>query len=79
MLALTRKGLSREDYRLVQKNAMAVWQEGGQLQERLSRDPEVAAQLNAAELAGIFDLRYHLKHVDTIFRKVFLFRRGEMI
>lgn len=80
MLALTRKGLSREEaYRLVQKNAMAVWQEGGQLQERLSRDPEVAAQLNAAELAGIFDLRYHLKHVDTIFRKVFYSDVGEMI
>ena len=72
MLALTKKGLTREDaYRLVQKNAMAVWQEGGQLKERLSRDPEVASHLNGEELDAVFDLRYHLKHVDTIFRIVF--------
>ena len=72
MLALTHKGLSREDaYRLVQKNAMAVWKEGGQLQDSLQRDPEVTAHLNSAELEAIFDLQYHLKHVDDIFNRVF--------
>ena len=51
MLALTKKGLTREEaYRVVQKNAMAVWQEGGQLKERLGQDPEVTAHLSAEEL-----------------------------
>jgi adenylosuccinate lyase len=80
MLALTKKGLSREDaYRLVQRNAMAVWQEGGQLRERLAGDPEVASQLSADELDAVFDLRYHLKHVDTIFSKVFHANVGDMV
>lgn len=72
MLALTQKGLTREDaYRLVQRNAMAVWQEGGGLQTRLAQDPEVAKHLNGEELEALFDLGYHLKHVDAIFSKVF--------
>ncbi len=72
MLALTQKGLTREDaYRLVQSNAMAVWQEGGQLKERLLRDPMVSAHLAPEEIDAVFDLDYHLKHVNTIFRKVF--------
>lgn len=72
MLALTHKGLSREDsYRMVQRNAMAVWKEGGQLKDRLQCDPEVMAHLNAQEIEAIFDLQYHLKHIDTIFEKVF--------
>ncbi len=72
MLALTKKGLTREEaYRVVQKNAMAVWQEGGQLKERLGQDPEVTAHLTGEELDAVFELRYHLKHVDTIFKKVF--------
>ena len=72
MLALTKKGLTREEaYRIVQKNAMAVWQEGGQLRERLGQDPAVTAHLSAGELDGVFDLHYHLKHVNTIFGKVF--------
>jgi len=72
MLALTKKGLTREEaYRLVQSNAMVVWQEGGQLKERLSRDPLVAAHLAPEEIDAVFDLGYHLKHVNTIFKKVF--------
>lgn len=72
MLALTQKGLTREDaYRLVQKNAMAVWKEGGQLKDRLAKDPEICANLSVEELESIFDLGYHLKHVNTIFAKVF--------
>lgn len=72
MLSLTRKGLSREDaYRLVQRNAMKVWQEGGQLQDRLKDDPEVMQHLTPHEVDRLFDLGYHLKHVDTILRQVF--------
>jgi adenylosuccinate lyase len=72
MLALTKKGMTREDaYRLIQSNAMAVWQEGGQLKERLSRDRAVIAHLSPEEIDAVFDLGYHLKHVDTIFKKVF--------
>ena len=72
MLALTRKGISREDaYRMVQRNAMTVWQERGQLKDQLKKDPEVMSLLSHEELEGIFDLRYHLKHVDAIFERVF--------
>ncbi len=72
MLALTEKGVTREEaYRLVQRNAMDVWEQGGQLQDRLKSDPEIARFLSASELDVLFDLRYHLKHVDTIFKRVF--------
>ncbi len=72
MLTLTRKGISREEaYRLVQRNAMGVWQEGGRLQDRLKQDEEVTQYLSAAEIEAIFDLNYHLKHVDSIFKRVF--------
>jgi len=72
MLALTQKGVSREDsYRLVQRNAMPVWLEGKDFRSLLGGDPEVTAALSAAELDGLFDLGYHTKHVDTIFRRVF--------
>jgi adenylosuccinate lyase len=72
LLALTQKGVSREDaYRLVQRNAMPVWERGGDFLENLSADAAVTAALSRAELAELFDLGYHLKHVDTIFRRVF--------
>jgi len=72
LLALTGKGLSREEaYRLVQRNAMKVWHEGGNLKERLQEDQEIMRCLSPEELAPLFDLGYHLKHVDTIFKKVF--------
>lgn len=72
MLALTEKGLSREDaYRMVQRNAMKVWQEGGRLQDTLENDPEIKQYLDSRELDAIFDLRHHLKHIDTIFKNVF--------
>ncbi|WP_380877084.1 adenylosuccinate lyase [Sphingomonas sp. DBB INV C78] len=74
LLALTQAGISREDsYRLVQKNAMKVWESDGQLSllELLKADPEVSAKLSAKELEEKFDLGYHLKHVDTIFDRVF--------
>ncbi len=74
LLALTQAGLNRDDsYRLVQKNAMKVWESDGQLSllELLKADPEVSAALSAAELEDKFDLAYHFKHVDTIFARVF--------
>ncbi len=72
LLALVAKGLTREEaYRRVQRNAMKVWQEGGHLKEALRNDPDVTALLSDEELEELFDLRYHLKHVDTIFRQVF--------
>ncbi len=72
LLALTQKGVSREDsYRLVQRNAMPVWRGEGEFLTLLKADPEVRAALSEAELEEKFDLGYHLKHVDTIFRRVF--------
>jgi adenylosuccinate lyase len=72
LLALTQKGVSREDaYRLVQRNAMPVWERGGDFLENLSADADVTASLSKAELAELFDLGYHFKHVDTIFERVF--------
>jgi adenylosuccinate lyase len=71
MLALVDKGTSREDaYRLVQRNAMPVWQEGGDFLALLKADPEVSKALTAAELEALFDLGYHTKHVDDVFKRV---------
>ncbi|MBB5754532.1 adenylosuccinate lyase [Prosthecomicrobium pneumaticum] len=72
LLALTQKGVSREDaYRLVQRNAMRVWEQGADFLAELKGDPDVTAALTDAELEEKFDLGYHTKHVDTIFRRVF--------
>lgn len=74
LLALTQAGVSREDaYRLVQRNAMKVWDSNGaaDLLSLLKADPEVSAALKAEQLEAMFDLGYHLKHVDTIFDRVF--------
>jgi adenylosuccinate lyase len=72
LLALTQAGVSREDaYRLVQRNAMQSWEGGATFQDLLQADPEVVGHLGAEAIAGLFDLGYHTKHVDTIFRRVF--------
>jgi adenylosuccinate lyase len=72
LLALTQKGLSREDaYAAVQRNAMQVWRDGGQFIDVLKADPEVRAQFTDAELAELFDPAWHFAHVDTIFGRVF--------
>ena len=72
LLALTQKGTSREDaYRLVQRNAMPVWRGEGDFLTLLKADPEVSKMLSGAELEELFDLGYHFKHVDTVFRRVF--------
>ncbi|WP_252258037.1 adenylosuccinate lyase [Erythrobacter aurantius] len=74
LLALTQAGVSREDaYRLVQRNAMKVWESSGALSllDLLKGDEEVTAALSDAELEEKFDLEYHFKHVNTIFARVF--------
>ena len=72
LLALTQKGASREDaYKLVQRNAMPVWRGEGDFLQLLKKDAEVKKYLTDAEIEEQFDLGYHLKHVDTIFRRVF--------
>ncbi|SFV11084.1 adenylosuccinate lyase [Methylobacterium sp. 174MFSha1.1] len=72
LLALTQAGVSREDaYRLVQRNAMPVWRGEGDFLTLLQADREVTAALKPEAIAECFDLGYHLKHVDTIFRRVF--------
>jgi adenylosuccinate lyase len=72
LLALTQKGVSREDaYTYVQRNAMPVWRGEGDFLTLLKKDSDVSKALSAAELEELFDLDYHLKHVDTVFRRVF--------
>jgi adenylosuccinate lyase len=72
LLALTQAGMSREDaYRAVQRNAMSAWDGEGRFSELLKRDPEIARFLDPSAIDGLFDKAYHLKHVDTIFRRVF--------
>ncbi|MFP5456724.1 adenylosuccinate lyase [Rhizorhabdus sp.] len=74
LLALTQAGISREDaYRIVQRNAMKVWESDGALSllELLKADEQVTAALSPQELEEKFDLDYHFKHVDTIFARVF--------
>jgi adenylosuccinate lyase len=72
LIALTQKGASREDsYKLVQRNAMPVWRGEGDFKTLLKQDAEVKKYLSDAEIDEQFDLAYHLKHVDTIFRRVF--------
>jgi len=72
LLDLTQAGVSREDaYRLVQRNAMKVWEEGKDFQTELLADREVVGALGEAKLRESFDLTYHLKHVNTIFARVF--------
>lgn len=72
LLALTQKGASREDaYKLVQRNAMPVWRGEGDFLQLLKKDTEVKKYLTDPEIEEQFDLGYHLKHVDTIFKRVF--------
>ncbi|KAB2699122.1 adenylosuccinate lyase [Brucella haematophila] len=72
LLALTQAGVSREDaYRLVQRNAMKVWEQGADFLEELLGDAEVRAALSEEQIREKFDLGYHTKHVDTIFQRVF--------
>jgi adenylosuccinate lyase len=73
MIALTQRGVAREDaYRMVQRNAMKVWNgESGDFLALLKADKDVRAALSDKELEANFDLAHHFKHVDTIFKRVF--------
>jgi adenylosuccinate lyase len=72
LLALTQAGVSREDaYEYVQRNAMKTWEDGKDFLAELKADPDVTDAVPAKDLDAMFDLAYHLKHVDTIFDRVF--------
>jgi adenylosuccinate lyase len=72
LLALTQKGVAREAaYAIVQRNAMKVWEEGKDFLTELKADKEVKRYMHGKELATLFDMRYHTKEVDTIFKRVF--------
>ena len=72
LIALTQKGVAREEaYRIVQDNAMKVWRGEGDFLSFLQADPRVAAKMSASEITENFDLGYHFKHADTIFKRVF--------
>ena len=72
LLALIQAGISREDaYRLVQKNAMQVWKEGGSFESRLWADGAVAKRMSRDQLAACFDPAPYLAHVDKVFDRVF--------
>jgi adenylosuccinate lyase len=72
LLALVHKGLSRDEaYRLTQRTAMQVWEQGGTFRERVLADPEIGKHLSQGELEKLFDLKHHLRQVDELFRRVF--------
>jgi adenylosuccinate lyase len=71
LLALSKAGATREAaYQMVQRNAMRAWETGEEFRTLLLADPEVGAMLSPAEIESCFDLEYHLRHVDAIFRRV---------
>ena len=72
MLALTQKGVSREDaYSWTQRNAMKVWDEGGEYIELVKADADISSQLSEEEVARVFDLKHYLRNVDKVFERVF--------
>ncbi len=72
LLTLTQKGVSREDsYKIVQRRAMEVWEGKGEFKDLLLADEDLAKYLSKDEIEAIFDVNYHLKHVNTIFKRVF--------
>ena len=72
LLALTQAGASREDaYKLVQQNAMRVWNENKDFYSELISDKDVRSFLTEEDIKDKFDLGYHTKHVNTIFKRVF--------
>jgi len=72
MLALTQKGVSREDaYSWTQRNAMKVWDEGDDYADLINKDADIASKLSSDEIARVFDLRHYLRNVDQVFERVF--------
>jgi adenylosuccinate lyase len=71
LLTLVASGLGRDEaYRLVQRHALAAWDEGGDFQELVAADPDIAARVDASALAGAFDLGRALEHVDALFERL---------
>ena len=72
LLALTQKGVSREDaYIFTQRNAMKVWDEGGEYRDLILNDEEIRAKLSAEEIERVFDVRHYLRNVEKVFARVF--------
>ncbi len=72
LLALTQKGVSREDaYVWAQRNAMKVWDEGGEFKELVLNDTEINSKLSADEIEKVFDVKHYLRNVDKVFARVF--------
>ena len=72
MLALTLKGVSREDaYAYTQRNAMKIWDEGGDYKDLVMKDADISSHLSQEEIARVFDLKYYLRNVETVFARVF--------
>jgi len=72
LLALTQKGVSREDaYVWTQRNAMKVWDEGGEYQELVMKDADISSKLSIEEIARVFDVKHYLRNVEKVFARVF--------
>lgn len=72
LLALTQKGVSREDaYAMTQRNAMRVWDEGLDYKELIMKDADISSHLSAEEIARVFDVRHYLRNIDKVFTRVF--------
>ena len=72
LLALTQAGVSREDaYVFTQRNAMKVWDEGGEYRDLVMNDADVTSRLSPEEIARVFDLKHYLRNVDRVFERVF--------
>lgn len=72
MLALTQKGISREEaYKWTQRNAMKVWDEGGVYKDLVENDADISTNLSNEEIARVFDLKHYLRNVDKVFKRVF--------
>ena len=72
LLALTQKGVSREDaYAWAQRNAMKVWDEGGDYQDLVKKDADISSKLLSDEIARVFDISYYLRNVDKVFERTF--------
>ncbi len=72
LLALTQKGVSREDaYIMTQRNAMRVWDEGLDYKKLIMKDADISSYLSEEEITRVFDVRHYLRNVDKVFKRVF--------
>ncbi len=73
LLALTQKGVSREDaYLWAQRNAMKVWDAGGEFKDLVTKDADISSRLSQEEIARVFDLKHYLRNVEKVFARVFI-------